>query len=92
MSLLGQRVEIACGIPMWIRVPTVSRHEESQMNNTHTMFLLPTGYGKDIACVLAGKASENVIRKVEKSLMKAAIKGKRRTRGISRKTSADLRS
>jgi hypothetical protein len=26
------------------------------------------GYGKDIACVLAGKASKELIRKVEKSL------------------------
>ena len=40
------------------------------------------GYGKDIACVLAGKASEDVIKKVEKYLMKAAMKGKRRKRGI----------
>ena len=47
------------------------------------------GYGKDIACVLAGKASKDVIRKVEKSLMKVALKGKRRKRGISRKVSAD---
>ena len=47
------------------------------------------GYGKDIACVLAGKVSEDVIRKVEKSLLKAAIKGKRRKRGISRKASVD---
>ena len=38
------------------------------------------GYGKDIACVLARKASEDVIRKVEKSLMKAAIVGKTRKR------------
>ena len=42
-------------------------------------------YGKDIACVLAGKASEDVIRKVEKSLKKVTIKGKRR--GMSRKAS-----
>jgi hypothetical protein len=27
------------------------------------------GYGKDIACVLAGKASKEIIRKVEKFLM-----------------------
>jgi hypothetical protein len=31
------------------------------------------GYGKDIACVLAGKASEDMIRKVEKSLKKVSI-------------------
>jgi hypothetical protein len=28
-----------------------------------------SGYGKEIACVLAGKASKGLIRKVEKSLM-----------------------
>ena len=44
------------------------------------------GYGKDIAYVLAGKASEDVIRKVEKSLKKVTIKGKRR--GMSRKASS----
>jgi hypothetical protein len=31
------------------------------------------GYGKDIACVLAGKASKEIIRKVENSLRKVAI-------------------
>ena len=40
------------------------------------------GFGKDIACVLAGRASDDVIRKVEKSLKKVTIKGKRR-RGAS---------
>jgi hypothetical protein len=36
------------------------------------------GYDKDIACVLAGKASGDTIRKVEKSLRKVIIIGKRR--------------
>jgi hypothetical protein len=31
------------------------------------------GCGKDIACVLAGKASEDMIRMVEKSLRKVSI-------------------
>jgi hypothetical protein len=39
------------------------------------------GYGKDIACVLAGKASNDIIRKVEKSFRKISIWGKRRRRG-----------
>jgi hypothetical protein len=38
------------------------------------------GYGKDIACVLAGKASDDIIRKVEKSFKKVSIWGKRRKR------------
>jgi hypothetical protein len=46
------------------------------------------GYGKDIACGLAGKASENMIIKVEKSLNKVTIRGKGRKRAITRKTSA----
>jgi hypothetical protein len=31
------------------------------------------GYGKDIACVLTGKASEDLIKKVEKSFRKVSI-------------------
>lgn len=46
------------------------------------------GYGKDIACVLAGKASETMIRKVEKSLKKVIIRGKGRKRAIARKPAA----
>jgi hypothetical protein len=42
-------------------------------------------YGKDIVCVLAGKALEDLIRKVENSLRKVTIRGKRRKRGIGRK-------
>jgi hypothetical protein len=38
------------------------------------------GYGKDIACVLAGKASDDIIRKVENSFKKVSIWGKRRKR------------
>jgi hypothetical protein len=38
------------------------------------------GYGKNLACVLAGKASEDLIRNVEKSLRKVTIRGKRRKR------------
>jgi hypothetical protein len=45
------------------------------------------GYGKDIACVLAGEASEDMIRKVEKSLRKVIIRGRSRKRGLARKTS-----
>jgi hypothetical protein len=36
------------------------------------------GYGKEIACVLAGKASEDMIKKVEKSLKKVSIRRIRR--------------
>ena len=43
------------------------------------------GYGKDIACVLTGKSSEDVIKKVEKSLSTVTIRGKRRKKGIVRK-------
>lgn len=46
-------------------------------------------YGKDIDCVLAGKASEDIIRKVEKSLRKASLKGRIRTIGVVRKVSVD---
>jgi hypothetical protein len=45
------------------------------------------GYGKDIACVLEGKASEDIIKKVEKSLKKVSLRGKRRKGGVSRKAS-----
>jgi hypothetical protein len=38
------------------------------------------GYGKDIDCVLAGKASEDLIRRVEKSLKKVSIRSIRRKR------------
>jgi hypothetical protein len=31
------------------------------------------GYGKEIACVLAGNASDDLIRKVEKSLWKRKV-------------------
>jgi hypothetical protein len=47
------------------------------------------GYGKDIACVLAEKASEDLIRNVEKSLRKVTIKGKRRKRGVGRRALTD---
>jgi hypothetical protein len=46
------------------------------------------GYGKDIACVLAGKASEDMIKMVEKSLKKVSIWGRRRKKGVARKFSA----
>jgi hypothetical protein len=36
------------------------------------------GYGKEIAYVLAGKASEDMIKKVEKSLKKVSIRRIRR--------------
>jgi hypothetical protein len=36
------------------------------------------GYGKDIACVLAGKSSDDRIRKIETSFRKVSIWGKRR--------------
>ena len=42
------------------------------------------GYGKNIACVLAENASEDLIRKVEKSL-KTVTRGKRRKGGIAKK-------
>jgi hypothetical protein len=44
------------------------------------------GYGKDIACILAGKASEDAIRKVEKSHRKVSLWNTRRKRGVARKT------
>ena len=44
------------------------------------------GYGKAIACVLAGNASEDLIRKVEKSLKTVTIRGNRRKRGIAKKS------
>jgi hypothetical protein len=43
--------------------------------------------GKDIACVLAGKASEDMIKKVEKSLRKISIWGRRRKKRVARKSS-----
>jgi hypothetical protein len=45
-------------------------------------------YGKDIACVLAGKASEDMIRMMEKSLRKVSIWGRRRKKRVARKSSA----
>jgi hypothetical protein len=45
------------------------------------------GYGKDIDCVLAGKASDDIIRKVEKSLKRVSLFGKRGKRGVTRKAS-----
>jgi hypothetical protein len=41
------------------------------------------GYGMKIACVLAGKNSDDIIRKVEKSLERSKI----RRRGMIRKAS-----
>jgi hypothetical protein len=46
------------------------------------------GYGKDIACVLAAKASEDMIRKVEKSLRKVSIWGRRRKKSAAKKSLA----
>jgi hypothetical protein len=45
------------------------------------------GYGRDIVCVLADKALEDLFRKVEKSLRKVITRGRSRKRGITRKTS-----
>uniref|UniRef100_A0ACD5YZB1 Uncharacterized protein n=1 Tax=Avena sativa TaxID=4498 RepID=A0ACD5YZB1_AVESA len=47
------------------------------------------GYGKDIDCVLAGKASEDLIKKVEKSLRKVSVRGRRRKEGVARKNLAN---
>jgi hypothetical protein len=47
------------------------------------------GYGKDIVCILAGNASEDIIKKVEKSLSKVIIRGKRRKRGVARRALTD---
>jgi hypothetical protein len=44
------------------------------------------GYGKDIACVLAGKVPEDMIRRVEKSLRRVSIWGRKRKKGVARKT------
>jgi hypothetical protein len=44
------------------------------------------GYGKDISCVLREKASEDMIRKVEKSLRKVSIWGRRRKKGAAKKS------
>jgi hypothetical protein len=46
------------------------------------------GYGKDIACILAGKASKDIIRMVKKSLRKLSIWGRRRKKRVARKYSA----
>jgi hypothetical protein len=46
------------------------------------------GYGKDIECVLAGRASEDLIMKVENSLKMVIIRGKRRKKGVRRKALA----
>jgi hypothetical protein len=46
------------------------------------------GYGNNIACVLVGKASEDTIRKMEKSLMKISLMSKRRKMGVARKDSS----
>jgi hypothetical protein len=42
------------------------------------------GYGKEIACVFAGNASEDMIKKVERSLSRVIV----RRRGFARKASA----
>jgi hypothetical protein len=41
--------------------------------------------GKEIAYVLAGKASEDMIKKVEKSLKKVSIRRIRRKRAVTSK-------
>jgi hypothetical protein len=46
------------------------------------------GCGKDIACILAEKASEDMIGMVEKSLRKASIWGRKRKKRVARKFSA----
>jgi hypothetical protein len=46
------------------------------------------GCGKDIACILAEKASEDMIKMVEKSLRKASIWGRKRKKRVARKFSA----
>jgi hypothetical protein len=48
--------------------------------------VVSTGYGKDIACILAGKASEDMIGMVEKSLKKVSIWGRKRKKGVARKS------
>jgi hypothetical protein len=45
-------------------------------------------YGKNIACVLVGQASENLIKKVENSLKKVIIRVKRRKRSVGTKALA----
>ena len=46
------------------------------------------GYGKDIAFVLAGKASDELFRKLEKSLMKVTIRVKGRKKRVAKKALA----
>jgi hypothetical protein len=46
------------------------------------------GCGKDIACILAEKVSEDMIKKMEKSLRKISIWGRRRKKRVARKSSA----
>jgi hypothetical protein len=48
------------------------------------------GYGKDIACILAGKASDHTIKKVEQSLRKVSLWSNRRKRGVARKASVTV--
>jgi hypothetical protein len=40
------------------------------------------GYGKDIACVLAGNALKDIVWKVEKSLRKVSLRSRRRKRKV----------
>jgi hypothetical protein len=44
-------------------------------------------YGRDIAYILVHKASDDLIRKVKKSLRKVITRGRSRKRGVARKTS-----
>jgi hypothetical protein len=46
-----------------------------------------SGYGKEIACVLAGKASEDMIKRVKKSLRKVSIRRIRMKRAVTREVS-----
>jgi hypothetical protein len=42
-------------------------------------------YGNNIACILAGNASENITRKVEMSLRKVFMLSKRRKKNVAKK-------
>jgi hypothetical protein len=72
----------------------VSEHSSDALFGSELCGLLASleaaspGYGKDIACVLAGKASEDMIKMVEKSLKKVSIWSRRMKKGIARKFSA----
>jgi hypothetical protein len=88
MKLLLEVVLGMVSMLYWVtNQPKVEHFPRASQNLMHREVQVGLDPIPFLACVLAGKASEDTIRKIEKSLKKVSLWSNRRKRGVARKAS-----